>query len=165
MPSTRFVNITQQIIDDLSEAPFGCYRLTTRRSWKNLRGRVPVTFRGAPCWTVRKPAFPSRTITAGARNTAPTRKGCDVARPSPMMVSTPAQRPAPPNQVTIMSLQDKLDAFKADFEAGNTRGELTFFPILPYISELADQPTTLQLHVRMLCAQPGTQETGRLGRF
>jgi hypothetical protein len=30
---------------------------------------------------------------------------------------------------------------------------------------LADQPTTLQLQVRMLCAQPGTQETGRLGRF
>ena len=64
-----------------------------------------------------------------------------------------------------MSLQDKLDAFKADFEAGNTRGELTFFPILPYISELADQPTTLQLQVRMLCAQPCTQETGRLGRL
>lgn len=120
MPSKRFVNITQQVIDDLSAAPFGCYRRTTRRSWKNLRGRVPVTLRGAP-----------------------------------------------PNQVgrTIMSLQDKLDAFKADFEAGNTGGELTFFPILPYISELADQPTTLQLQVRMLCAQPGTQETGRLGRF
>ena len=64
-----------------------------------------------------------------------------------------------------MSLQDKLDAFKADFERGNTRGGFAFFPILPYISELADRPTTLQLQVRMLCAQPGTQETGRLGRF
>lgn len=63
MPSERFVNITQLVIDDLSAAPFGCYRRTTRRSWKNLRGRVPVTIQGAPCWTVRKPAFPSRAIT------------------------------------------------------------------------------------------------------
>jgi hypothetical protein len=53
-----------------------------------------------------------------------------------------------------MSLQDKLDAFKADFEAGNTRGEFIFFPILPYISELADQPTTLQLQVRMHGVEP-----------
>jgi hypothetical protein len=62
MPSKRFVNITQQVIGDLSAAPFGCYRRTTRRSWKNLRGRIPVTLRGAPCWTVRKSAFPSRAI-------------------------------------------------------------------------------------------------------
>jgi hypothetical protein len=55
MPSKRFVNITQLVIDDLSASPFGCYRRTARRSWKNLRGRVPVTLRGAPCWTVRKP--------------------------------------------------------------------------------------------------------------
>jgi hypothetical protein len=53
-----------------------------------------------------------------------------------------------------MSLRDKLDAFKADFEAGNTRGELIFFHILPYISELADQPTTLQLQVRMHGVEP-----------
>ncbi|MGF6754811.1 hypothetical protein P3T16_002205 [Paraburkholderia sp. GAS42] len=78
MPSKRFVNITQLVIDDLSAAPFGCYRRTTRRSWKNLRGRVSVTLRGALCWTVGKSAFPSRAITAGATSTAPTRKGCYV---------------------------------------------------------------------------------------
>jgi NADPH:quinone reductase-like Zn-dependent oxidoreductase len=33
---------------------------------------------GSALWTVRKSAFPSSAITAGARNTAPTRKGCDV---------------------------------------------------------------------------------------
>ena len=48
MPSRRLVNVTQLVIDDLSAAPFGCYRHTTRRSWKNLRGRVPVTLRRAP---------------------------------------------------------------------------------------------------------------------
>jgi len=36
-PPRRFVNITQLVIDDLSAAPFGCYRRTTSRSWKNLR--------------------------------------------------------------------------------------------------------------------------------
>jgi len=38
----EFVNIMQLVIDDLSAAPFRCYRRTTRRSWKNLRGRVGV---------------------------------------------------------------------------------------------------------------------------
>ena len=47
MPSRRPVRVTQLVIDDLSAAPFGCYRHTTRRSWKNLRGRVPVTLRSA----------------------------------------------------------------------------------------------------------------------